>query len=712
MRQELSLGGPWRDVGVGHNEVVVLESFPPQRIRNVALIGHHKAGKTTLAEALLANAGVIAKRGRVESGNTVCDFEPEEIAHHLSISASLAPFEHKGHKINLVDMPGFADFTHECAGLDMVELAVLVVDASASRVDLDTEPAWTLAEQLGLPRMIFVTALDSDRADFSATLEMLRSQLGAGVAPLELPIFDDQQSLCGVIDLLADKAITYQGGERPKASEGEIPPDVASHEHQVREALVEGIVVADDSLMERYLEGEVPPPEVLEATLGEGVAKGTVYPVVCGSGLTMVGVDRLADFICEIGPPPIRASRLDVQAGGERIEVAPDPDGQTLAVVFKVVADPYLGHIALFRVLSGTVVNDGTLVNTRTGAEVRLHGLFVQRGKEHIGVERAMAGDVAGVGRLGGVAMGDTLAAKGAPASVRLRRETTPVACVALRPRSTGDDDKLMTALHRLEEEDPAISVEVADETSQTLLWGMGDTHLAVVLERLKRKFGVEVDTEPVAVAYRETLQRSGGAEGRHKKQSGGHGQFGVVVLHAERAERGSGLSFEDKVIGGAIPRQYIPAVEKGVSDAMRSGGRWGYPLVDIAVQCLDGKYHPVDSSEAAFRAAGSLALREIIQQVGTVLLEPIVRAEVTVPPAHQGDVLGDLAGRRARIIGTTTEGTRQVITALVPQAEVLGYSSDLRALTSARGTFKLTLDRYDVVPTNVAERIGAKTKA
>ncbi|MHB8466907.1 MAG: elongation factor G [Acidimicrobiales bacterium] len=677
-------------------------SVPPSRIRNVALVGHGGAGKTTLAEALLFCAGAIPRMGRVEDGSATCDTEPEEIKRQLSASVALATFDWTDHKINLLDCPGYADFFGEAAAaLSVTDLAIFVVSA-VDGVEVQTEVAWQLAAARRIPRMVFINKLDRERADFDRTLGQLQELFGAGIAPLELPV-GEEAGFRGVLDLLSDRAFTYDTGT---AVEGPVPDDLASTEHQVHDALVEGIVVADDTLMERYLEGDAISFEELEKTLAHGVAEASVFPVVCGSATKGIGIDRLASFICEIGPSPAERPPVTVTAGDTLAEVPADPNAKPLAYVFKTVADPF-GRISMFKVLSGTVRTDEPLVNTRSHAEERVHLLFGLRGKEHLPIDTAPAGDIVATAKLADTITGDTLAAKGTPVAVEPPPAVTPMLAVAIRPKSKGDEDKLMTSLHRLADEDTAIVVHRNDETHQTVLSGMGETHIAVTVERLKRKFGVEVETDEVQVAYRETITGSAEAEGRHKKQTGGHGQFGVAVITIEPTARGEGFAFVDKVVGGAIPRQFIPAVEKGVLESMAMGGHFGYPVVDVQVTVLDGKYHPVDSSEMSFKMAGALAFREAMAKAGPVLLEPVSLLEVRVPASLQGDVLGDLNGRRGRVQGTEVgDDGSSVVQALVPTAELGRYAVDLRSLTRGRGTFTLTHDHYDQVPAQVAEKL------
>jgi elongation factor G len=686
-----------------------VKRFPPEKIRNVALVGHGGSGKTTLAEALLYKAGAITRVGRVEDGTTVCDFDPEEQKRGLSLSLALAPFEWNDHKVNLIDTPGYADFIGDVhAALRVADLAVFVVSA-VEGVEVQTHAAWKIAAELDIPRLIFVNKLDRERASFERTLDQLRDKFGAGVAPLELPI-GEEASFRGVADLLTDTAYFYEGGT---STHGEVPDELADLEHQVHDNLVEGIVVADDELLERYLGGEEISVDELEHCLAHGVASATVFPVVVGSAVNDVAIDRLADFICEIGPAPADRPPVPVTAAGSEIEVASDPSGDPLALVFKTIADPYVGHISMFKVLSGTIRPDDHLWNTRSSTDERLHGLFTVRGKEQDQLTDVPAGDIAAVAKLAATETGDTLAPKGKPVTVEPIAIPAPVLATAILARTQADEDKLANALHRLQEEDPALVIDRDEETHQTVLRGTGETHLQITLEKLARKFGVDVDTEDVRVAYRETIQGSAAnVEGKHKKQSGGHGQFGVCVINVEPLPRGGGFEFADKIVGGAIARPYIPAVQKGIEEAMSTGGVYGYPIVDVKVELIDGKQHAVDSSEMAFKIAGRLAIREAMAKADPVLLEPISLLEVTVPLEYQGDVMGDLNSRRGRVQGSDVAGVgEQTVSALVPTSEITRYAIELRSLTGGRGRFTATHDHYDVMPAHLVDKVKRETK-
>jgi elongation factor G len=691
----------------------------PTAIRNVAFVGHHGAGKTTLAEALLAATGAIARRGSVEKGTTTCDFEPEEISRQLSISTALAPFTINGVKVNLLDTPGYADFASEMiTALARADLAVVVVSATDG-VQAQTKDAWRAATKLGVPRVIVINKLDRERADFDRTLAEVRAAFGVGVAPVELPI-GSESDFHGVIDLLGDTATHYvtpapntpvDGSLPPVGTEGPIPDELVDEEHAVHEQLVEGIVVGDDDLMERYLGGDPIDYSELEKSLAGGVASGAVFPVLCCSGLTGVGVDRLARLIEELCPTPTSAPPITVLAGSTTTEIPCDPDGDVLLTVTKTFTDSHTGKMSLCKVISGTLVPDTVLINTRTRSEERLHALQSLSGHTAKPTSSVAAGDFVAIPRLNGTRTGDTLAPKGQPVTVPAPPLPSPALQVAVKPATRADDDKLMSALQRLCDEDPSLTVTRDDETHQTILGVSGEVHLAVTLERLDRKCNVHVAREELRIPYRETITLPAQAEGKHKKQSGGHGQFGVCHLRVEPLPRGEGFAFRDEVVGGAIPRQYIPAVEKGVVEMMTNGGVFGYPIVDIAVTVDDGKAHSVDSNEVSFKMAAAAALRQAMAEAGPIILEPISKIEVTIPVDSQGDVLGDLHSRRARIVGTEQgEDSYQVVIAFAPTAELTRYAVDLRALTGGRGSFVVAYDHYDAVPDHLSASIAHPT--
>ncbi len=684
-------------------------------IRNVALVGHSGAGKTTLAEALLHRAGVVPRLGRVEEGTTVCDTEPEEIKRGISLSPAIAPLPWKApdgreYTINLIDTPGYADFAAGVdAALSVADLALIVVSA-VDGVEVGTEIVWRQCEQLGIPRMVFLTKEDKPRADFHRVLDQMRTAFGSGLVPLELPI-GEEDAFHGVADLLTEEGYAYDGdgSHHTEALTG----DVAEEEKRLHDEVAEEIVSGDDEQLERYLSGEVPSAGELEKALVHEVRDGAEFPVLVGSAITGVGVDRLADYLCELAPSPADRPTV-VHAGtpdGPETEVVADPAGEPLLYVFRTVADPFVGQVSLFKVLSGTVKNEDRLVNAVTGTEERMHGLFRMRGKEHTNVESLVAGDIGAVAKLAATPTGSTLAKRGQTVHVpRPPARPTPYA-LALKPLTQADDDKLSSALQRLVGEDPSLAID-RNDAGQTLVRGTGDTHIAVALERLSRKFGVNVVTEDVRIAYRETITRTAEAEGKLKKQSGGHGQYAVCQLRVSPAARGEGSAFIDSIVGGAIPRNFIPAVEKGVLEQMALGGHHGFPVVDVKVECYDGKFHPVDSSEMAFRTAASMGLKEAMAKAGAVILEPVSLITVRVPQELQGDIMGDLSSRRGRIAGTdTTADGLSEIQAMVPEGEIGRYVMDLRSMTGGRGVFDARFDHYDVLPSHLVEKVAAAAK-
>jgi len=687
-----------------------VQNYPTDRIRNVVLVGQSGAGKTSVAEALLAKAGAIPRPGRVDDGTSVLDTEPESVKRRMTLSLAFAPFEWSlpdgpSYKINLLDSPGYPDFVGEVeAGLAAADLAVFVVSA-VEGVEVQTEALWRRASELGIPRMVFVNKEDKERADFHRVLDDLTSTFGAGFAPLELPI-GEAATLHGIADVLSETALEYDsaGGHHP----GRMPDDVADEEHRLHDTLVEEIVAGDDEQLEQYLSGEMPSVAALERTLAHEVLDGTEFPVLLGSAVTGIGIDRLADFICELGPSP--ADRpASVVAGDREVEVVADPAGQPLIHIVKTIADPFVGQLSVFRVLSGTVTTDVHLVNSRSGVDERMHGLLVIRGKDQVATPSVVAGDIAAVAKLSATLSGDTLAPKGMPVRVAASNHAVPQYAVAIVPRTQTDDDKLGSALARLLAEDPVLTVERADATHQTVLRGVGDTHVAVTLERLARKFGVNVDTAEVRVAYRETVLGHAEAEGKVKKQTGGHGQFAIANLRVSPLPRGGGFEFEDAIVGGTIPRNYVPAVQKGIEETMATGGVHGFPVVDVKVSCYDGKYHSVDSSEMAFKTAAAHGFKEAMAAAGVAILEPVSLLRVVAPVSHQGDVMSDISARRGRVQGTDAAAYgEQVVTALVPTSELGRYAVDLRSMTGGRGRFEVEHDHYEVLPAHLV----AKAKA
>lgn len=677
-----------------------MKSYPTENVRNIVLVGHGGAGKTSLAEALLYSSGAINRMGKTTEGNTVCDFDEEEIRKEISISTSLAPIEWNGYKINVLDAPGYADFVGEMrAAMRVADLAVFVV-SGVEGLEVQTQVAWNHAEELDLPRMIFVNKLDRENSSFQRTLEQLRTTFGKAVAPVSLPL-GREHDFKGIISVIDEEAVDYSDG---KPSPAEIPEDRRARVDEVRTDLLDSVAESDDELLERYLEGgEITREEIVEA-IHEGIDDATMFPVMVGSATNLIGVDRLADIIVQAGPSPLDLPPAESTDGKVR---EAKPDTPLSALIFKTTTDPYVGRVSFFKVFSGTLTGDTSLHNSTRNVDERVGHTFTMRGKEQIDLGSVVAGDIGCVAKLSETITGDTISDKSDPVVFPGIEPPEALLPKAIQPKTKGDEDKLMIGLSRLIEEDPALSIERNDETHQTILWGMGDAHIDVVVERLKRKFSVEVEEVPFKVPYRSTLRGKADAQGRHVKQSGGHGQYGICNVRVEPLPRGEGFVFEDKIFGGSIPNQYIPSVEKGIRAAMQDGAGTGFPMIDVKVELYDGKYHNVDSSDMAFQLAGSHALKEAIDKAGLTLLEPIWALEVMVPEGSTGDVMGDLQKKRGIPEGIDTiPGGRQIVKAKVPFADITHYATDLRSMTQGKGTFSWSFSHYQEVPHDLASKI------
>lgn len=685
--------------------------YEPENIRNVALVGHNAAGKTTLAEAALFVSGAVSRMGRVEDGNTVCDYDPEETKRKFSISLSLAPVEWKGHKINFVDTPGSPDFEGEAiAALYAVDAVCFVVSA-VDGAQVQTRYYWKIAEGLGLPCFFFVNKLDKEHTRLDSSVAHLREVFGHSVVALQSQIGYESEVL-GCYDLVTSTSHTYADGPTAQTSENQEPPQGADTS---RTALVEAVAESDESLLDAYLEAGDLDSKELERGVSSALLRRELFPVLGGVASRPLGVDLLLDFVTNFLPSPLQGPDVEGVSGAdgsERVAVRRSADPPLVARVFKTIADPFVGKLSVFRVLTGSAPADAVVTNTTSGAEEKLHQVFALRGKEHIELDGVVAGDIAAVAKLQSTRTGDTLASKGTSIVLAPMRFPDPVFSLAVAPKAKGDEDKLSQGLQRLAEEDPTIHAEHNSDTRQLILSGLGEAHLMSVLEKLKRKFGVDVDTSIPKVSYRETITKPSQGEGKHKKQTGGHGQFGVAVIKIEPLPRDSGFEFVDQIVGGAIPKNFIPAVEKGIREAMERGFYAGYPLVDLKVTLFDGKHHPVDSSELSFKMAGSLALQAALPGAGVVLLEPIMDLEVIVPDDKVGDVQGDLNAKRGRILGTEpAEPGFTLITAKVPQAELLRYAVDLRSITGGQGRFKVRFSHYEEVPPHIAEKVRAESQ-
>ena len=668
------------------------------QIRNVVLVGHGGSGKTALAEALLYTAGVTTRVGSVEDGNTVTDFEAEEISRGSSVSLAMAPFEWQGHKINIIDTPGLSDFVGEVrAALRAADLALFVI-SGVDGVEVQTEAIWRMAGEEGIARAFFINKLDRERSDFTTTLSQLKDVFGTAVAPIQVPI-GAEQDLSGVANLVGGKAFTYSGS--PTASEGAVPDEVTATVSEMHTALVEAVVETDDEMLERYFEGEEPSGEELIAGMHRGMVEGSAFPLLCGSATELIGIDRLAQFIVDYGPRPSERPVPPLEEGESL------PDDGVVAYVFKTMSDPYVGRISLFRVYSGSIDLDAELENPVRHATGRMHNVFSMRGKEHEEAKQVLGGDIAAVAKLESTLAGDTLRTPGLGVKVAPVPLQSPSMSLAVFPRSQHDEEKLSTALGRVAEDDPSLRVERVAATNETVLSGLGDAHLDVSISRMAGRYGVEVDTALPKIPYRETIKGKADVEGKHKKQSGGRGQFGVAFVKFEPAGDGE-YEFVDAIKGGSIPRQYIPAVDKGIKEAFERGIVAGYPVVGVRATVYDGKYHSVDSDENSFRMAGIMAVRAAGPKLNPALLEPIMRVTVRVPEDLMGDVIGDLNAKRGRVLGMDSDGGLRVVNAEVPLAEMQRYSIDLRSLTSGRGSFEMEMGHYEEAPPQEAQKVIA----
>jgi elongation factor G len=681
-----------------------MKTYEPESIRNVLLTGHGGAGKTTLLEAMLFTSGAITRMGSVEDGNTVSDHDPEEVKKGISVSLALAPIESEGVKINVLDAPGYADFVGDLYSAVHAADAVVIVVSAVEGVEVQTEVAWELAVQAGLPRAIFINKLDRERASFERTLDELTKSFGTQIAPVQYPL-GEEHAFEGVADLLSRKAYTYSGG--PSGTEAQWPDDIAGKADPYREKLTEAVAEADDALLEKYLEtGELSEEEVLRA-MKAGFADAKVSPVLLGAAAKPIGSDRMISFIRDVSPSPA-GRRVTVTAkDGEEQERPNDAGGPLTAQVFKTVSDPYVGKISMYRVFSGRLRPDASVHNATKNIEERVGQIFTLKGKDHDPLSEVPAGDIGAVAKLAHTNTGDTLTTKGDDVQLPQFDVPEPLLAIAVEPKTKGDEDKLSTGLARIQEEDPTIRVDRSSETHETVLYCMGEAHMDVLIEKMKRKFGVEVAHRPAKIPYKETLKGKATATGRYVKQSGGHGQYGVATIEVEPLEHGAGFEFVDKIVGGVVPHQFIPSVEKGVLKALTDGIAAGYPMVDVRVTLFDGKFHTVDSSDMSFQIAGSMAMREAAQNAGVSLLEPIVELDVVVPDDHTGDIMGDLNSKRGKILGMEGTGAgKQRIRALVPQAEVARYAIDLRSLTGGRGVFTMKFSHYEEVPQHIAQKV------
>ncbi len=679
-------------------------------LRNVALVGHSGAGKTQLTSTLLFAAGAVNRLGRVDEGTTVTDYDEEEIARKHTLSAGLAYAEWQKTKVNFVDTPGMANFLSEArAALRVVDCALIVVDA-VSGAEVSTEKTWAIADEYEVPRMVVLNRLDRERASLERALGTLHEAFGRSVIPVQLPI-GEEKDFKGIVDLVSMKAITFAGG---KPQESDVPADVAGRANDAREALIEMVAEADDTLMEKFFEAGTLTQEELIGGLKRAVLARKVFPLFCVSAAENIGMQPLLDAIVNYVPSPLERTLKGIKPknGSEEVDITFSESAPAAAFVWKTMADPFAGRITMFRVLSGALKSDATVQNITHETQERLGGLLVLQGKTQTTVPEMKAGDIGAVAKLKETVTNDTLGDKAAPATLAPIKFPEPVISYAIEPKSRGDEDKISTSLKRLQEEDPTIAFTRDAQTKQLLLSGQGQMHIEVTVAKLKRRFGVEVNLKLPRIPYRETITASTDAHGRHKKQTGGHGQFGDCKITMEPLPRGSDFEFVDEIFGGSIPRQFIPAVEKGIQDSRMRGYLAGYPVVDFRVKLTDGQFHAVDSNELSFKMAGSLAFKDGMSRARPTLLEPIKDVEVYAPSDFAGDLMGDINGRRGRVSGMDTRGATTVVRAQVPMAEMLTYEQHLTSVTGGRGSYHMEFSHYEEVPTHLHAKIIAASKA
>ncbi len=682
-----------------------MKQYKTEDVRNVAVVSHAGSGKTTLCEAMLLDSGAVDRVGKVTDGTSNLDFEPEEVKRGITISTSLFTVEWKKKKINILDTPGDPNFSAEvAAGLQAADIAILCVDAVDSLKPL-TEKVWASIEARGCPRLLAVTKMDRERADYEKVINDVREVLQVKPLVLQIPI-GKEAGFKGVVDLLSMKAVTFDGdGKTPSRSD--IPADLADDAQAHRDVLIEDLAEVDDALMERYLDGETLSADDLSAALKQGILNKVFVPILLCSASLNRGIQPLLDLISDACPSPADLPPVVGRTpSGEEVSREASADGPFAAYVFKTLADPYAGRLSLFRILSGKLTPDSTFFNATRGIKERFGQLLAIQGKHQKALESAQAGDIVAVAKLKETLSGDTLCDEKAPIIVERSPLPHAVISFAIEPKAKGDEDKITQSLAKLGEEDPTLSVSRDPRTNEFLISGMGQVHIEVTVDKLKRKFGVDVNLNTPKVPYKETIKGKARVEGKLKKQTGGRGQFAVAWLELESLPRGTGFEFVDKIVGGVIPRQYIPAVEKGVIEAMQGGALAGHPVIDVRVTVVDGKYHEVDSSEQAFKVAASKGFKKGVLQANPVLLEPIMTVEVISPDDCMGDVMGDLNSRRGRILGMDAKGSSQVIRAQVPMSEVLKYASDLTSMTSGRGIFSMEFSHYEEVPAHLTEKI------
>jgi elongation factor G len=682
-----------------------MKDYAPDRIRNIALTGHGASGKTSLAAAMLFDAGAVTRLTKVDKGNTITDYEAEEVERKISINTAVCHLDWKDHKINLVDTPGFSNFLWDTrAGLRAVDSAALLVDGVAG-VEVSTEKVWEMMEELHLPRLIVINKLDRENASFKSALESVHQFFGRKAIPVQIPV-GEEKNFRGVVDLIKGKAILFEKDESGKFQETDIPAEIKEAAARHRVDMIEMIAESDESLMEKYLEkGELQPAELLDG-LKKGIASSQVFPVFAASALLNIGVQPLLDGFVEFLPSPSARQEIKAQVNGQEGKVAASQDGPFAALVFKTISDPFTGRITLMRIFSGKINSDAMVFNASKESDEKLGGLFFLQGKEQEAAGQAEAGDIVATAKLKATSTGETLCAKGQSIVFPAIIFPEPSISFAIEPKTRADEDRISQATHRILEEDPTARIERDTETGQLLISGNGELHVRIITERLKKRFNVDIELKPPKISYKETIKGRADVQGKHKKQTGGRGQFGDVWIKLEPLPRGGDFEFEDKIFGGAIPRNYIPSVEKGIQEARKKGILAGYPTVDFKVILYDGSYHEVDSSDIAFKIAASKAFKLAMREAKPTLLEPIMNVEIYTPEAFMGDIMGNLNGRRGKVQGMEQKGNMRILKAQVPMAEMLDFEPTLTSITGGRGSYMMEHSHMEEVPVHLQQKI------
>ncbi|MEN6318987.1 MAG: elongation factor G [Syntrophaceae bacterium] len=688
-----------------------MAKYESNSLRNVAIVGHGSTGKTSLCESFLFISGKTDRPGRVDDATSSMDFEPEEQKRRISISAATNYFEWEKHKINLLDTPGDSNFAYDTKNCLRIADGVIIVIDAVSGVEFQTEKVWEYADEYKLPRLVFISRMDRERADFEKCIESINSRLGKKATPVVLPI-GKEDSFNGIIDLLSKKALIFDDLKGTYKTT-DIPPDMKDTVDKIRETMVEDIAESDELLLDKYLDGGELSDDELKIGLKKGVLSGGLIPAVCGSAVKNIGISSLMDLIINALPSPVdRGLVTGKKPGMDEAETRnPEESVPFSAMVFKTIADPYAGRLTLFRVFSGIISSDSSFFNSTRKISERFGNIFFLEGKNQKPVEALVPGDIAAVAKLKETSTGDTICNDKAPLIFEKVVPPPTIMSFAVAPKSRGDEEKIVSSINRIIEEDPTLTFHREEQTKEMILSGMGQVHIEVSVEKMKRKFGVEVTLKTPKVPYRETIKGKTNIQGKYKKQSGGRGQFGDCWLDIEPLPRSGGFEFVDKIVGGVIPQQYRPAVEKGIIEAMGEGVLAGYPVVDVKVLLVDGSYHTVDSSEMAFKIAGSLGFKKGVLLCQPVLLEPIVNIDIEIPDEYMGDVIGDLNSRRGKVLGMESKGTNRIVKGQVPLAEILRYAPDLRSMTSGRGTFTYEHSHYEEVPPFISEKIIAESK-